>query len=68
VLVTVEQFQAVAIHPVVVISDHSAIFYDAAAVTQNFNAVASVTYDFSDGFSISLIGLPAELAHAGIHV
>lgn len=68
VLVTVEQFQAVAIHPVVVISDHSAIFYDAAAVTQNFNAVASVTYDFNDGFSISLIGLPAELAHAGVHV
>jgi hypothetical protein len=68
VLNTVEQFQAIAIHPVVVISDHSAIFYDAAAVTNDFSAVRAVTYDLSDGFSISLIGLPAELSHAGVHV
>lgn len=68
VLATVEQFQAVSIHPVVVFSDHGAIFYDAAAVSSNLSAVKSVTYDFGDGFSISLIGLPAELAHAGVHV
>jgi hypothetical protein len=66
VLATVEQFQAVSIHPVVVFSDHAAIFYDAAAVSSNL--LKSVTYDFGDGFSISLIGLPAELTHAGVHV
>jgi hypothetical protein len=68
VLATVEQFQAVSTHPVVVFTDHAAIFYDAAAVTTNLSAVKSFTYDFGDGFSISLVGLPAELAHVGLHV
>jgi len=67
VLATVEQFQAVAIHPVVVITDHAAIFYDAAALASNSSAITSVTYNFGDGFSISLVGLPAELPHAGVH-
>ena len=68
VLTTVEQFQAVSTHPVVVFTTDAAIFYDAAAVTGNLSAVKSFTYDFGDGFSISLIGLPAEFAHIGIHV
>jgi hypothetical protein len=70
VLAAVEQFQAVSIHPVVVFSDqgHAVIFYDDAAVSSNLSAVKSVVYDFGDGFSISLIGLPSELSHAGVHV
>ena len=68
VIATVEQFQAGEIRPVVVVTDHAAIFYDAYAVDTALGAVKSVTYDFGDGFSISLVGLPAELAHAGVHV
>ncbi len=68
VIAAVMQFQAVEIHPVVLITAHAAIFYDAAAVTTQPGAVQSITYDFGDGFSISLVGLPAELAHGVVHV
>jgi hypothetical protein len=68
VMASVLLFQAVEIQPVVLITDHAAIFYDAHAVTTALSEVKSVTYNFQDGFSISLVGLPAELAHAVIHV
>jgi hypothetical protein len=64
----VQNFQALEIQPMVLVSDHGAIFYDAYAVNTQYSAVKSVTYDFGDGFSISLVGLPAELTHAGAHV
>ena len=68
VMASVMQFQAVEVQPVVLITDHAAIFYDAHAVTTDLQDVRSVTYDFQDGFSISLVGLPSELAHAHIHM
>lgn len=68
VIAAVVQFQAVEIHPVVLITAHAAIFYDAAAFATQPNAIQSVNYDFGDGFTISLVGLPAELAHAVVHV
>ena len=67
VLAAVQAFQAVETHPVVLITDHSAIFYDAAPITTNLPAVKSITFDLGDGFSVSLVGLPAELAHASVH-
>lgn len=68
VIAAVKEFQSVEVHPVVLLTAHSAIFYDANAVTTQPNAIQSVTYDFGDGFSISLVGLPSELAHAVVHV
>jgi hypothetical protein len=68
VIGAVEQFQAAAVHSALVVTSHAAIFYDVAATTSNYGAVAAVTYDFGDGFSVSLVGLPAELPHAGMHV
>ena len=67
-MVAVQEFQAVEVQPVVLLTDHAAIFYDAHAVTTDLKDVQSITYDFQDGFSISLVGLPAELAHAVIHM
>lgn len=61
-------FEAVEAQPTVLLSDHGVIFYDAAAINTHYSAVKSVTYDFGDGFSISLVGLPVELTHAGAHV
>lgn len=71
VIAAVHQFQSVAIHPVLLVTAHAAIFYDEAAITSELSAVKSITYDFGDGYSISLVGLPAELAyavHAAVHV
>jgi hypothetical protein len=68
VLVAVEQFQSAAQQPALVMTDHAAIFYDAAATTSSFGAVKSITYDFDNGFSVSLVGLPTELAHVALHV
>jgi hypothetical protein len=67
VIAAVERFQSVEVHPVVLLTPHAAIFYDAAAIETNPQSVHSVTYDFGDGFSISLVGLPAELAYAAVH-
>ena len=61
-------FEAVEAQPTVLLNDHGIIFYDAAAINGHYSAVKSVTYDFGDGFSISLVGLPVELTHAGAHV
>ncbi len=61
-------FEAVEAQPAVLVSDHGVIFYDAAAINAQYSAVKSVTYDLGDGFSISLVGLPVELTHAGVHV
>src|SRR5271157_3650379 len=70
VLGAVEQFEiaAGAGNSALVVTSHAAIFYDVAATTANYGAVAAVTYDFGDGFSISLVGLPAALPHTGMHV
>ena len=70
VIAAVVQFQAVEIHPIVLLTTHAAIFYDAAALASQSSTIhiQSVTYDFGDGFSISLVGLPTELAHAVVHV
>jgi hypothetical protein len=62
------KFELLEAQPTVLLSDHGAIFYDAAAINTQYSAVKSVTYDFGDGFSISLVGLPVELTHAGAHV
>ena len=67
VLAAVQQFQNAAAQPALVVTDHVAIFYDAAATSYHYGAVTSVTYDFGDGFSISLVGLPSELPHASMH-
>ncbi len=64
----VQLFQAVEVQPTVLLTGHGAIFYDAAAINSQYSAVTSVTYDFGDGFSISLVGVPAELTHAGAHM
>jgi hypothetical protein len=68
VLTIVQLFQAVEVQPALLLNNHGAIFYDVAAINTQYSAVKSVTYDFGDGFSISLVGLPAELTHAGAHV
>lgn len=68
VLGAVQQFQSVEVQPVVVMTDHAVIFYDASAAGNNFGALKSITYDFGNGFSVSLVGLPAELAHVSLHV
>jgi hypothetical protein len=68
VLDAVKGFQSVEVQPVFVMTDHTAIFYDAAAAGNDFGALKSITYNFDDGFSISLVGLPTELAHVGVHV
>ena len=65
VIAVVSEFQAIAIHPVALAHARMrAIFYDQQAVATQLSAVKSITYDFGDGFSISLVGLPAELAYA----
>jgi hypothetical protein len=68
VMSIVQHFQTAEVQPTVMLSEHGAIFYDAYAVNTQYSAVKSVTYDFGDGFSISLVGLPTELTHAGAHV
>ena len=68
VITVVSEFLAIAKHPVYLVSSNAsnvdAIFYDEQAVATQLSAVKSITYDFGDGFSISLVGLPAELAYA----
>ncbi len=68
VMASVLLFQAVEVQPVVLLTSNGAIFYDAYAMATQLSQVRSVTYDFPDGFSISLVGLPAELAHAHLAV
>lgn len=67
-LATVSEFRAIAVHSVAIVTPTTIIFYDATAVNTMLSSVTSVTYDFHDGLSISLVGLPAELAHAGVHL
>jgi len=51
-------------HLAVLVTSTQVIAYDAYAVDHTPAAVTAVTYDFVDGSSISLVGLPAELPHA----
>ncbi len=64
VLDIVKEFQAEAAQPVVLVTEHMVVVYDAKAISNDLSAVTSITYDFKDGSSIRLAGLPAELHHA----
>jgi hypothetical protein len=68
VLVNVSEFYAVVPHTAAAVSGHSIILYDADAINTNLNALKAITYDLADGYSISLVGLPSELAHIAAHV
>ena len=39
------------------------IVYDTSALTSHSSEIKSVTFDFADGSSLSLVGLPAALPH-----
>ena len=68
VITVVSEFEAIAVHPVALLTPNGAIFYDQQAVaTTPYSGLKAITYDFGDGFSISLVGLPAELAYAVGH-
>ena len=64
VLDSVKEFQAEAAQPVVLVTEHMVVVYDVKAIDNDLSAVTSITYDFKDGSSISLVGLPTELHHA----
>jgi hypothetical protein len=42
------------------------IVYDAGAMASHFSDLQSVTFNFSDGSTLSLVGLPAALPHSQI--
>ena len=44
-------------------TDKAVVIYDIDAVTTNPGDLTSVTFDFSDGSTLSLVGLPADLHH-----
>jgi hypothetical protein len=67
VLAIVQAFEAEVLHPAAVVTNNQVIIYDPSAIETSPGAVKSVTYDFSDGSSISLVGLPNELPHH-VHV
>ena len=64
VLANVETFTAeVGPHVVVLATSSQVIVFDSYAIDHTPAAVAAVTYDFADGKSVSLVGLPSELPH-----
>jgi hypothetical protein len=40
------------------------VVYDAVAIADKQGEITSVTFDFSDGSALSLVGLPADLHHS----
>ena len=65
VLAIMQNFAAqVGPHLAVLVSGSQVIEYDYFAVDHTPASVSAVTYDFTDGSHISLIGLPSELPHA----
>jgi hypothetical protein len=68
VLANVSEFYTAVPHTAAAVSGHSIILYDADAINTNLNALKAITYDLADGYSISLVGLPSELAHIATHV
>jgi hypothetical protein len=46
--------------------DKEVILYDAGALTSDPIDIKSVTFDFSDGSTLSLVGLPAALPHSHV--
>ena len=60
----VKEFTAEVNQASFIITDHSVIIYDATAVVQHIPSLTSMTFDFADGSTISLVGLPGEIAHA----
>jgi hypothetical protein len=46
--------------------DKEVILYDAGALTSDISDLKSVTFDFSDGSTLSLVGLPAALPHSHV--
>ncbi|HUN44747.1 MAG TPA: hypothetical protein VMU81_31055 [Acetobacteraceae bacterium] len=55
--------QEVGSHLAVVVTPTQVVAYDAYAIDHSPAAVSAVTYDFVDGSSVSLVGLPTELPH-----
>jgi hypothetical protein len=53
-------------HLAVLVSGNQVVEYDYFAVDHTPASVSAVTYDFTDGSHLSLVGLPAELSHAHI--
>nr|WP_294567184.1 hypothetical protein [uncultured Rhodopila sp.] len=53
-------------HLAVLVSGNQVVEYDYFAIDHTPASVSAVTYDFADGSHLSLVGLPAELAHAQI--
>jgi hypothetical protein len=46
--------------------DKGVILYDAGALTSDPSDIKSMTFDFSDGSTLSLVGLPAALPHSHV--
>jgi hypothetical protein len=67
VLADLQAFARATPHPAVLVAATQVIMYDPFAVSHDPGIVVAETYDFSDGSSISLVGLPSELAHAHMH-
>jgi hypothetical protein len=53
-------------HLTVLVTSNQVILYDSNAVDHTPAAVSAVTYEFADGSSVSLVGLPSELPHAPV--
>jgi hypothetical protein len=60
----VHEFLASVPQAVTIGSPNNLIVYDAMAVSIDLPQVQALTFDFSDGSHISLVGLPSELTHA----
>jgi hypothetical protein len=43
------------------------VFYDSYTLSHNFNAIKSVTWDFPDGSTLSLVGTAAAVHDAAVH-
>jgi hypothetical protein len=43
---------------------HGVVVYDTDAMTSHASELVAVSFDFSDGSTLSLVGLPAALPHA----
>jgi hypothetical protein len=59
----VQQFIAGTSDYKIILVENDIVFYDVAAVHDGDKSLKTVTWDFSDGSSISLVGLAANLPH-----
>lgn len=58
--------QVVGSHLAILVSGNQVIEYDYFAVDYTPTAVSAVTYDFTDGSHVSLVGLRSELPHTAV--